>query len=361
MTQTEIQYRIHTQFIIVVTLLLIGLVFYLISPFIATLFIAAVVVTAVNPLHVWLSKYIPTRLLSSIIMWLSIVLLFIVPASFLTALLVNETKGVSSQISDVAIQLPSILDTLPDRLSPYLPEGSTWQNQLSSNNITQVFTNTVSNMSSGLLKSATGLVTGVSLVFLHLIIFLFALFYLLLDGARLITYIKKLLPLAEKQKKELIQKTTDLMKSIIYGLFGAAIAQGSLVGIGMAIIGIPNAIFWGTIAILLAPMPYVGVALVWLPTSIWLFSTGQWGQGFFFVAWCLILVINIDNIIKPYLIGAKSLLHPFAVMLVIIGGVLTLGFKGLIFGPLLLTLLIAFLHIYQIEFASKKITPPKKP
>lgn len=360
MSQANIQYRIHTQFIIAVTLILIGLVFYLISPFVATLFIAAVIVTAVNPVHVWLKKYIPTRILSSIIMWLGIVLLFVVPTSLLAGSLINEMKGMSGQISDVAIQLPAILDTLPARISAFLPEGSTWQNQLSTSNLTQLATNTFASMSSGLLKSATGFITGLSLVFLHLIIFLFALFYLLLDGEKLIKYIEKLLPLVEKQKRELVQKTTDLMKSIIYGLFGAAIAQGSLVGIAMAIIGVPNAVFWGSIAILLAPMPYVGVGLVWVPTTIWLFSTGQWGQGLFFLAWCLVLVINIDNIIKPYLIGAKSLLHPFAVMLVIIGGVLTLGFKGLIFGPLLLTLLIAFLHIYQIEFASKKITPPKK-
>lgn len=360
MPQTNIQYRIHTHFIIAVTLILIGLVFYLVSPFATTLFIAAVIVTAVNPVHVWLKKYIPTRILSSTIMWLGIILLFVIPTSMLTGLLIDEMKGVSGQISDIAVQLPSILDTILNRVSAYLPEGATWQNQLSSSNLIQLASNTFTSMSSGLLKSATGFITGLSIVFLHVIIFMFALFYLLLDGDRLIKYIKKLLPLAEKQKKELVQKITDLMKSIIYGLFGAAIAQGSLVGIAMAIVGIPNAVFWGTIAILLAPMPYVGVGLVWVPTTIWLFATGQWGHGVFFLAWCLVLVINIDNIIKPYLIGAKSLLHPFTVMLVILGGVLTIGFKGLIFGPLLLTLLIAFLHIYQMEFTSEKMTPPKK-
>ncbi len=360
MTQANIQYRIHTQFIITVTVLLIGLVFYLISPFIATLFIAAVIATAVNPIHVYVKRYIPTRVLSSVLMWLGIILLFIIPTSILASMLIKEATGVSDQITHAVAQLPFFLDTLPERLTPYLPSGSNWQKSLSTDNLTQMAANVLDQMSSSLIKSATSFLTGLSLAFLHLIIFLFALFYFLLDGEKLIKYIKNLLPLAEGQKKELVKKTTDLMQSIIYGLFGAAIAQGALVGIGMAIIGISNPIFWGTVAILLAPMPYVGVGLVWVPTVIWLFSTGQWGLGVFFLAWCLIFVINIDNIIKPYLIGARSLLHPFAVMLVIIGGVLTLGFKGLIFGPLLLTLLIAFLHIYQMEFARKKIDPRKK-
>jgi len=359
MNTPNIQYRIHTQFILVVTLLLIGLVFYLISPFIATLFMAAVVVTAVHPLHLRLKKYLPTPWLSSLIMWLSIILLFVIPTTILSWILIKEAAGVSDQITRAASQLPAFIETFPERIAPYLPQGVNWQYQLSPSNLTNLMTDGLTQMSSSLVKSITNLVTGFSIVVLHLIIFLFALYYLLLDGEKLINYVKKLIPLAEKQKDQLIQKTTDLMKSIIYGLFGAAIAQGSLVGIGMAIIGINNPIFWGAVAIALAPVPYIGVGIIWVPTAIWLFTTGQWGQGIFFLAWCLIFVINIDNIIKPYLIGAKSLLHPFAVMLVILGGILTLGFKGLIFGPLLLTLLLAFLHIYQIEFASKKLTRPK--
>ncbi|NCP67588.1 AI-2E family transporter [bacterium] len=359
MTPTNIQYRIHTQFIIVVTLILLGLVFYLVSPFIATLFIAAVIVTALNPVHRWLQKKIKSRFLCAMLMWVGIVLLFVIPSTVLIWLLLKETAGVSTQISNAATQLPSYLDTLPEKIAPYLPAGSQWQNQLSSNNLSKLAADVFSQMSTSLLRSATSFITGLSLLFLHLIIFLFALFYLLFDGNRLLKYVKKLLPLAEKQKKELVQKSTDLMQSIIYGIFGAALAQGSLVGVGLTLIGVPNPIFWGTIAILLAPMPYVGVGLIWVPVVLWLFATSQWGAGIFFLAWCLIFVINIDNIIKPYLIGARSLLHPFAVMLVILGGVLTLGFKGLIFGPLILTLLIAFLHIYQLEFASKKIDPRK--
>lgn len=360
MSQTNLQYRIHTQFIIVVTLLLMGLVFYIITPFMATLFIAAVIVTAVNPLHVYLKRRISSKILSSLIMWLTIILLFVIPVTILTWLLIKETTGVSNQITRIANQLPFFLDTLPERLSPYLPPNSTWQTSLSSHNFSQITVTLFDRMSSGLIKSATGLLAGLSLLFIHLIIFLFALFYFLFDGEKLIRYTKSLLPLDENQKKELIKKTTDLMQSIIYGLFGAAIAQGSLVGIGMAIVGITNPIFWGTVAIALAPIPYLGVGIVWVPTTLWLFSSGQWGQGVFFLAWCLVFVMNIDNIIKPYLIGARSLLHPFAVMIVIIGGVLTLGFKGLIFGPLLLTLLLAFLHIYQLEFANKNIAPQKK-
>jgi len=111
MTPTNIQYRIHTQFIIVVTLILLGLVFYLVSPFIATLFIAAVIVTALNPVHRWLQKKIKSRFLCAMLMWVGIVLLFVIPSTVLIWLLLKETAGVSTQISNAATQLPSYLDT----------------------------------------------------------------------------------------------------------------------------------------------------------------------------------------------------------------------------------------------------------
>ena len=59
-----------------------------------------------------------------------------------------------------------------------------------------------------------------------------------------------------------------------------------------------------------------------------------------------------DNVIKPYLIGSTSALHPMAVLLVLLGGTFAFGVKGLILGPFVLTLTLAFLHIYQLEYKS---------
>ena len=357
---TDVQYRIHTNFILISIAVLVGAVFYVASPFLTTLFIAAVIVTAFSPLQHWLQKKLKSNLLTSIVLFFGIVLLFVVPVGMLGWALVEEAAGVSAQITNAANELPAFLNALPARLDAILPASAQWQEQLTLNNLSSLTADMAGQASSILIKSATSILTGVSLFLLHLLIFLFALFYLLLDGKRLVNYARRLLPLAEVQKNELVLKISDLMKSIVYGLFGASLAQGALMGLGMAMVGITNPVFWGTVGALFSPIPYVGASLVWMPTVIWLFSTGQWAKGIFFTIWCVGLVANIDNVVKPYLIGAKSLLHPFAVMLVILGGVLTMGFKGLVFGPLLLTLLVAFLHIYELEFTQKGLTSKKK-
>ena len=153
------------------------------------------------------------------------------------------------------------------------------------------------------------------------------------------------------------------MHSIVYGIFGAAIIQGILVGVGLAIVGVENAAFWGAVAAILSPIPYVGTSIVWIPVVIFLLITKQWFGGIFLLIWSMGIVGLADNFIKPYVIGSTSDLHPLMVMLVILGGVFAFGFKGLIFGPLILTLTLAFLHIYKLEYQSvlnKKVKSSKK-
>ncbi|MBU0727049.1 AI-2E family transporter, partial [Patescibacteria group bacterium] len=104
------------------------------------------------------------------------------------------------------------------------------------------------------------------------------------------------------------------------------------------------------IAALFSPVPYIGTALVWIPAVGALLIGGHWIAALFLTIWSIIIVGLADNIIKPYVIGSTSALHPLAVLLVLLGGAFVFGVKGLLFGPFVLTLTLAFLHIYQLEY-----------
>ncbi|MCF7830922.1 AI-2E family transporter [Candidatus Gracilibacteria bacterium] len=190
------------------------------------------------------------------------------------------------------------------------------------------------------------------MVLLHLVVFVLAIFYFLKDGAKLMAYIRSLLPLKPTYRQELFTKMHDLMNSIIFGIFGAALAQAATLGLGLALTGVDNALFWSALGALFAPIPYVGIGLIWVPMVISLFIGGHTGSAIFLIIWCELLVVNVDNIVKPYLIGVRTMLHPFAVLLVIFGGIMAFGLKGLIFGPFVLTMALAFMHIYRMEYQS---------
>jgi predicted PurR-regulated permease PerM len=139
-------------------------------------------------------------------------------------------------------------------------------------------------------------------------------------------------------------------KGIIYGFFGAAVAQGLLAGLGFYLAGISNAAFWGTMMAFFSPIPYIGTSLIWIPAVIILLVQKQFLAALFLFLWSAAIVGMADNIVKPYVIGRTTSVHPLAMLLVLLGGVIGFGLKGLILGPFLLTLLIGFLHIYRLEY-----------
>jgi predicted PurR-regulated permease PerM len=138
---------------------------------------------------------------------------------------------------------------------------------------------------------------------------------------------------------------------MIFGIFFTAIIQGTLAGIGYAVVGIPNPIFWATATALFSLVPLLGTAIIWVPASIILAIMGNYVGAIGLFAWGVLVVGTVDNFIRPYLIEGRAPVHPLLTFLAVLGGILAFGLKGVLYGPIILNLLLAFLHIYEIEYA----------
>ena len=350
---------IQKYFLLGVLLLLIIILIKFLSPFIANILIAAVVVTAVYPLHKLLYKkvHIP-RSFSAFISLLLVATIVIFPFVLFIFFISDQAADAYISFSDKINlflktgeykSLSQVIEILPfsERLEDLIAYSP-----FTTSDIIKSAGDFVGAASSFLLGQTTNILKNLSLLIIHLVVFLMIMFYLLRDGDRLVEYIRSLLPLSPKYRSELINKMHGLSYGLIYGIFGAAIIQGLLVGIGFTIVGIGDAAFWGVIAALFSPVPYIGTALVWMPAVISLFVMGTPGWALFLAIWSIVIVGLADNVVKPLVIGQTSALHPLAVLLVLLGGVFTFGAKGLLFGPFVLTLTLAFLHIYQLEYKS---------
>ena len=348
---------IQKYFLLGVLLLLIIVLFMFLSPFVANLLIAGVIVTAVYPVHKLLnskihvprsiSALISLLLVAAIVIFPFVLFIFFIAEQAADAYIVFSTKINVLIESGNLTSSAYIIEKLPfsDKIQTIISYSP-----FSTSDILKTAGDLVGTLSSFLLGQTTSILKHLSLLLVHTIVFLMAMFYLLKDGNRLIKYLHSLLPLSEKYRGELFKKLHHLSYGIIYGIFGAAILQGVLVGVGFTIVGISNAAFWGAIAALFSPVPYIGTALVWIPAVGALLIGGHWIAALFLTIWSIIIVGLADNIIKPYVIGSTSALHPLAVFLVLLGGAFVFGVKGLLFGPFVLTLTLAFLHIYQLEY-----------
>jgi len=128
--------------------------------------------------------------------------------------------------------------------------------------------------------------------------------------------------------------------------------QGSLAGIAFAVAGVPSALFWGALMVVLSVLPGIGIGLVWVPASIVLVSSGHTTAGIGLAVFCGAIVGSIDNVLRPRLVGQDTKLPDLLILLSSLGGVVMFGMLGLVIGPILAALFVTVWEIYGRMFAS---------
>ena len=204
-----------------------------------------------------------------------------------------------------------------------------------------------------LLQNVGTLFPGIARLFLMLFLTLFALYYMFKDGAKLRTALLSLIPLPREHKEAIFNKLHMTAHSVIRGSLVVAIAQGVITGIGFFLFGVPNPVFWGTISVVAALIPPVGTALITVPGALYLVLVGKNIPAIGLLIWGILVVGLIDNFLKPQLMKRGVGIHPFLILLSVLGGIGLFGPIGFLLGPLVLSLFFALLDIYPVLIREK--------
>ena len=189
-----------------------------------------------------------------------------------------------------------------------------------------------------LLGSIISAGTGMARIILMTILSLLFFFFLLKEGRSIRIYLEKMaVRLAGEKGRHLLLVAGSTMRSVVYGILGAAIAQGVLAIFGLWISGVPSPVFIGTVAGVFALIPIGLIQVVLLPAAAWLiFYKGQIGWGIFLAIWSFSVIGNIDSVIRPMLISRGAKIPFLVVFLGVLGGVAAGGIIGLFVGATLL-------------------------
>lgn len=185
---------------------------------------------------------------------------------------------------------------------------------------------------------------------------LFLLFFLLRDGKVMVEQGIRLVPMTRARKEGLTQTLGGVTRAVVLGTSVTALVQGTLLGIGFAIAGLPSPLVFGVLGAVASLIPVVGTALVWIPGVLTLFAQGQTGWAIFLLLWCIVLVGGSDNVVRPLIISGNSGASTLLVFVGILGGVGVFGFAGIFMGPLVLTLVQTLL-----EYAGQELPRPSAP
>ena len=204
-----------------------------------------------------------------------------------------------------------------------------------------------------LLRHSGNVVFGALGILGDLTLTLFVLFFFFRDGDRMAARLIRLIPLDARRKDRLDRHLQSVTRAVVFGTVVTAAVQGTLLGIGFWITGVPSSLVFGVLAAVASFVPLVGTALVWVPAVLYLFAQGVAWKWIFLAAWSAVVVGSADNLLRPLLVSGKSKVGTLTVFFGGLGGLAAFGFIGLFLGPVILALVLSLL-----EFAEEDETAP---
>lgn len=181
-------------------------------------------------------------------------------------------------------------------------------------------------------------------------IMVIAFYFFLLDGPAMLETFKGLSPIDDDHEQELVSEFANVSRAVVVATLLSALAQGLLAGIGFYFVGLDSVFLLTVMSAVLAMVPFVGAASVWIPCALYLyFVDNNLAAAIGLTIYGVAVISMADNIIKPLVLHGQSNIHPLLAFLSVIGGVGALGPIGILIGPMVVAFLQTLLKILRQE------------
>lgn len=320
---------------------------WILLPFGGAVFWGAVIAILFAPVQARLRRRWPGRPTLAALATMSLVfLIVVVPLALLTGMLLKEGTALYQRVQSgetnfaryfeqVVAVAPAWLHELLEhfgltdfndlqaRISELVGRGSQFIAQ-------QVF-------SAG--QNALDLVVG-------FFVMLYLAFFLLRDGRALSQRIWAAVPLAPDHRRHLAAKFITVVRATVKGNILVAAAQGTLGGIAFWFLGIKGALLWAVVMGFLSLLPAIGAGLIWLPVALYFLVTGAVWQGVSLIAYGVLVIGLVDNLLRPLLVGKDTQMPDYLVLISTIGGMAVFGINGFVIGPAIAAMFLAVWDLF---------------
>lgn len=321
----------------------------MIRPFLMALLLAAISASLLASVFDGIARRLGgRRRTAAVITIVLVVLLVVLPLIGMIGLVTAQAVGVAETVTPWAQRMIAH----PDQFTAWL-EGLPGVHALLpyEDQILQRTADVVSWISRWAIDNLSAATTGTLHFLLMLFIGLYALYYFLLRGSALLDRILWYLPLADADERRLVDKFRSVARATLMGTVVVGLVQGVLAGGALAIAGVPSAIFWSMLMVVLSVVPGIGTALVWAPACVWLWFSGSEVAAVVVAVFCGLIVGSVDNVLRPRLVGRDTEMPDLLILLSTLGGIGMFGAMGLVIGPVLAAVFLTLWEIYGVAFA----------
>lgn len=307
----------------------------MVFPFLDYVLLAVLLAFVLRPVQWRLRALIGERLAASAIV-LAAAITIVVPAVLVVRRAVAEAERLAVDLREGRIGLDAVEASIRDLTGIDVDLGS-------------LLRRGIEDLGVDALGDVLAVVWTLGHVLLGIGLTLFLLYYFLKDGDEFLAWLERRVGLSDAVWASLLDELRNITHAVLAGHVLVAVVQGVVAGLGLWVLGVPNAALWTVVMVVLAVIPIVGSFLVWGPAVVWLLVVDRPIAAVALLVYGTIVVGLTDDYLRPIVVDRYAHINPAVVILGIFGGIAVIGFTGIFVGPILLGMLRATIDVYDRE------------
>ncbi|AFM18781.1 putative permease [Mycolicibacterium chubuense NBB4] len=331
----------------VVTVIALGFGAYFLREYVLLLAIAAVLAYLFRPLYVRLRKRMnvglsATATLLAAILTVAVPLAGVGVLAFLQISQMVTAVGHWAEQTDFTALAQRLLDSV-NQVLHRIPFVDVTLTQESVRDAAAKLGQNAGQIALGVARNSVG---GITAAVAGLVLFLYVFIALITSGDKVVALFRDLNPLGERVSDIYLAKMGAMVSATVKGQFIIAVCQGVAGAISVYIGGIHDGFFMFVIFLTALSFIPLGGGIVTIPLGIGMAVFGNVAGGLFVVAFHLLVVTNIDNALRPFLVPRSAHLHPALMLLAVFAGLRMFGFWGIVLGPVLMIVIVTTISVY---------------
>lgn len=340
----------------VLLLLVSAALIVILLPFYGAVMWGVIIALLFTPLFNWLLPRVGQRpTVAALLTMLVVLVIVVLPLALIAASLVQEAAVVYSQLEsgelDPALYFRGVFNSLPDWITSVLDRFGLVSFNTLQRRLTAALTQGAQVIATQTFSIGQNTFEFVASVFITL----YLAYFLIRDGQSVSLALRRALPLAPEHKAVLLDTFTTVVRATVKGNLLVAAIQGALGGLGFWALGVSGAVLWAVLMAFLSLLPSVGAALVWAPVAVYFLLVGELGKSVALMAYGMLVIGLVDNLLRPILVGKDTRLPDYVVMITTLGGMAVFGINGFVLGPVIAAMAMA---AWQIHISNQNGTPP---
>jgi predicted PurR-regulated permease PerM len=325
--------------------LLVGV--YFLHAYFLLIVLAAIVAYIFNPFYKWLLAKGRRPSSAASITFCASVLAFIIPIALVVFVSVHQILNLIHTITagNYSTNLNDLLQRVVDDCNRLL---RSWHipYQLSVTTVTNGVSHGLKAFGQSLLSGLSSSVSSFFNFFSLAIIYIYVFLSVLVKQDTLLETFHLLNPLGKDISHIYTRQMASMTKAMVRGQFIIALAQGLTDAVLLYIGGLHSTFFFFFLLLTTLSIIPLGGGIVAIPIGVIMVLTGNIWQGLLVIFGHLVIVTNIDNVLRPRLVPRDARLDPALTLLAVFAGLRFFGFLGIIIGPVLMILIVTTIQVF---------------